>query len=355
MKPKNVELGFSEWFARFIRETGSGKRLLPSGKKIRKSTLIQYKFVYQLVREFEEKTGRVLRITLLSRGSVRLLNQEKRYWTNFYKRFSHFLYAEKQYMDYYCTGVFKIIKTFFNFLRAEKSFPVGEFHRKFIVPAERFTPITLTPAQLRFLILNENFEKGLSDTMRRTRDIFILGCTVGLRSHDLLNLKKKNIIKSISGMSMVLHTQKTGAEVKVPLPDYAIRIIDKYASRSRTYLLPRISGTNLNIQIKRLIELAGWTDPLPKIRHRRGVPVEIKTKAGKTYRFCDHITVHSMRRTAITTLLLMGVDETTVRRISGHAPGSREFYRYVALVQDYFDATIKAAHKKLLSDPEMPS
>jgi len=84
MKPKNVELGFSEWFARFIRETGSGKRLLPSGKKIRKSTLIQYKFVYQLVREFEEKTGRVLRITLLSRGSVRLLNQEKRYWTNFY-------------------------------------------------------------------------------------------------------------------------------------------------------------------------------------------------------------------------------------------------------------------------------
>mgnify|MGYP001175227331 FL=1 len=61
-----------------------------------------------------------------------------------------------------------------------------------------------------------------------------------------------------------------------------------------------------------------------------------------------------MRRTAITTLLLMDVDEATVRRISGHTPGSREFYRYVALVQDYFDASVKAAHRKLLEGPELP-
>ena len=39
-----------------------------------------------------------------------------------------------------------------------------------------------------------------------------------------------------------------------------------------------------------------------------------------------------MRRTAITTLLLIGVDEISVRRISGHAPGSKEFYKYVVMV-----------------------
>ena len=93
---------------------------------------------------------------------------------------------------------------------------------------------------------------------------------------------------------------------------------------------------------------AGWDYPLPKIRHRKGETVEIYNKLGKSYRFCDHITAHTMRRTAITTLLLLGVDEITVRRISGHSAGSKEFYRYVVVVQEYMNASIKMAHQRLL-------
>ena len=40
MKPKNIVLAFSDWFERFIRESASGKRLLPNGKKIRLGTLL---------------------------------------------------------------------------------------------------------------------------------------------------------------------------------------------------------------------------------------------------------------------------------------------------------------------------
>jgi len=59
-----------------------------------------------------------------------------------------------------------------------------------------------------------------------------------------------------------------------------------------------------------------------------------------------------MRRTAITTLLLLGVNENAVRKISGHAAGSKEFYRYVILVQDYLNAQVKNAHLKLISNEE---
>ena len=59
-----------------------------------------------------------------------------------------------------------------------------------------------------------------------------------------------------------------------------------------------------------------------------------------------------MRRTAITTLLLMGVDECSVRRISGHAPGSKEFYRYVVIIQDYLNASVKQAHYNLINGDE---
>ncbi|MBK9382677.1 MAG: site-specific integrase [Chitinophagaceae bacterium] len=98
-----------------------------------------------------------------------------------------------------------------------------------------------------------------------------------------------------------------------------------------------------------MIRRAGWDHPLPRIRHRQGCPVEIKTAAGQTYRFCDHITAHTMRRTTITTLLMLGVDESVVRRISGHAAGSKEFYRYVVVVQDYLNSKVKAAQQKLVS------
>ena len=79
--------------------------------------------------------------------------------------------------------------------------------------------------------------------------------------------------------------------------------------------------------------------------------MELKNKHGKGFRFCDHITAHTMRRTAITTLLLLGVEENMVRTISGHSPGSKEFYKYVALVQNYLNQQVIYAHDKLLNLP----
>ena len=51
----------------------------------------------------------------------------------------------------------------------------------------------------------------------------------------------------------------------------------------------RLSGTNLNLQIKALMRKAGWNYSQPKIRHRQGWPVVIKTKSGQSFRFSDHI------------------------------------------------------------------
>jgi integrase len=113
-----------------------------------------------------------------------------------------------------------------------------------------------------------------------------------------------------------------------------------------------LSSTNLNLQVKALIERAGWTYPLPKIRCRQGVPVEIKTRSAKCYRFCDHITTHTMRRTAITNLLMLGVPETMVRSISGHSAGSKEFYKYVAIVQDFMNDAVLNAYQQLVEPVE---
>lgn len=336
-------------FRKFISASASGRRLMPTGKKVRAGTLTQYRIVLKLLEDFEQTLNEPLRLQMVNRASLLMLRKEMNYWSRFFKNFSRFLYTNQDCYDQYAGSVFKIIKTFFNYLLIEKGLPIGEFHKKFRIPSETINPVILSPEQLKFLITDHEFETTLAPALKRVKDIFVVGCTVALRYQDLMRLQRSNLQDVNTGVSIVLHTQKTGAEVKIPLPDYVQAILKKYGKRTGRYLLPRLSGTNLNLGIKRLMEKAGWTYPLPKFRQRRGEPVEIKNPQGGTYRFSDHITAHTMRRTAITTLLLLGVEENAVRKISGHAPGSKEFYKYVVVVQHYLDTMVKSAHYKLLN------
>lgn len=123
-----------------------------------------------------------------------------------------------------------------------------------------------------------------------------------------------------------------------------------HRNRSRShYILPRISNGNLNKYVKELGERAGWTDTRIKTRTKRGMPcIVYKNKEKREhYKFYDHLSTHTMRRTAITTMLRFGMDEWNVRQISGHAPGSKEFFRYVKLSQESIDNQSNLVHQKL--------
>ncbi len=333
---------------KFIRASASGRRQMPSGKKLRKGTITQYEVVYRLLQEFQQPGGVPIRLLRKNRYTARDCQKERVYWNRLFKNFTGFLYREKNGYDQYVSSVLKVLRTFLRYLEQEKGFPALGIYRKLRVPSESLTPVVLSPEQLRFLIRDKNFLDALPEHLIRTRDIFVFACIAGLRFRDLMSLRRSNIQVTEEGVNLLVHTQKTGSLIRVPLPEWAVEIIKKYRRAAGVFVLPRISGTNLNLQIKELMRRAGWVYALPRIRNLRGEPVEIKKPGGKSWRFCDHITVHTCRRTAITTLLLLGVEENIVRRISGHAPGSREFYKYVGLVQDYLDRQVKEAHRRLV-------
>ena len=138
--------------------------------------------------------------------------------------------------------------------------------------------------------------------------------------------------------------------VRIPLPDYALQIIERNKRKAGKFILPRLSVTNFDIQVKKLIKKAGWSHTLIKTINRQGKVMEIKNANGTSWQFPQHITAHTMRRTAITTLLIMGVPELIVRKISGHAPGSKESYRYVSIAQEYLNNEVQTAYKKLVTD-----
>ena len=182
--------------------------------------------------------------------------------------------------------------------------------------------------------------------MNRTKNIFNLGCMVGLRFSDLMNLKKIDVEVRDENTYLNIVSIKTGVHSIIKLPIQAIDILNKIKINGK-YLLPRVSLFCFNRNLKKLGELAGWTHVVGKCRQRRGKDINCKTSKNSEYRFCDHLSSHAMRRTAITLLLTMGVPELLVRKFSGHSTNSKSFNRYVNLAQSYMDKETDSAFEKL--------
>ena len=345
---KILEFPLIPLFKEFTRSSEKGKRRTSSGKKISAGTIELYKFVQKLLVEYEQLFQTTIRFRPHYKNSVVHFKTEKKYWDKFFRNFFDYLYRDKKYYDQFAGTVFKTIRTFLNYVIVQKGLPIGQFYKNFRIPNDTPRPVVLSPTQLKVLITDEPFRSQLPRHLQRTLDIFIFGCTAGLRWSDLMRLKKKNLLNTPDGVLLEIHTQKTGTAVRIPIPDYLSSIITKYKTKNGIYLLPRLASSNMNLQVKEIIKLRGWSYPMPKYRHRQGKVVEIKNKEGNTFSFCDHITAHTMRRTAITTLLILGVPELMVRKISGHAQGSTEFYRYVSVAQEYLNQEVKNAYKKLV-------
>ena len=180
MTKTSPQLFLCIYFNQFVKASISGRRSTASGRRISKGTIVNYGFVQTLLQEYEEKNNLQLRIRLLHKASMRSLQREKKYWARFFHRFSDFLYNHKGFYDNYVSSVFKILKTFFNYLQTEKGYIVGNYHKSFRVPIVQATPVVLQPWQLQFLITNKEFEASLRPNLKRARDIFIFGCTVAL-------------------------------------------------------------------------------------------------------------------------------------------------------------------------------
>ena len=342
------EFNFFDLFALFVKHSRTGIRLQPNGKRISAGTLQNYIYTEKLLKKFCTRKEIVLRLRPMRKLNSRELLTEKNYWKKFYKRFTAYLYDECGYFDNYAGQNMKIIKTFLGYVHKELVPGMGEYHKLFYVRTEKIAIHPLLPEELNYLIYDKEFEKALTPRLQMVKDVFVFGCTVALRVSDLLGLRRSNLRVSAGQYYLAVRSRKTTTDTLIRLPDYAIAILQKY-KKQKVKLLPRFSSTNLNDYIKVLLEKAGLTQPVSKTRERRGIVTEIRKggEQGKIYRFCDIASTHTMRRTAITTMLSLGMPEQIVRKISGHAPGSKEFYRYVLWAQTYQDQETEKMFAKL--------
>ncbi|MFT3980439.1 MAG: tyrosine-type recombinase/integrase [Ferruginibacter sp.] len=334
-------------FDQFIKDSYKGKRLKADGSKIKPQTIANHEYVLRYLKEYETKNGSQIRIKIFKGTNQRLFASEKNYWRKFYEGFTNYLYKDKGCFDNYVGTVIKTIRIFFNWLNKDRGIATGDFHRNFYVCKEEVPIVTLMPEQLDFLINDSVFNNSLSKTLLKSKSIFIFGCTVALRVSDLFSLQFTDVSQTGSSYYLKVKTMKTGSIVRFKLPLYAVQIIEQFkqTARRRKTIFPPIPPSRFNNHVKEIAALAGWTEPIGKSRTKKGVDIECKRKQQENttgnnvaiYRFCDLVSSHTMRRTAITTMLMLGMKEHVVKQLSGHAGNSKSFYRYVNLVQPYVD------------------
>src|ERR1035437_7253845 len=160
---------------------------------MRDSSIIPYVYLRKLLFDFSVKKNFPLRIYAVNALKKRELSVQRKYWTKFYREFTDYLYDDLDCFDNYVGSCIKRLRAFFNYLIDEKDINVGAFHKKFYSHNEAIEIITLIPEQLNFLIYNKAFEESLPDHLKKTKDMFVFGCTVALRVSDILSLSKKNI------------------------------------------------------------------------------------------------------------------------------------------------------------------
>lgn len=339
-------LPLSSLFQKYMIETANGRRLQKNGKRISNSTISNYKAFLVNLKAFELSEGEQFMVNTNYKHSKRNFDAEKKRYKKFYLKFTDFLYA-KGCTDNYVGSLIKQVRSFFIDLNQNKGYNTGNFFKEFYVRKEDIPIVVLSMDQLKFLIDDKEFKSNLPDHLKVSKDIFVLGCTVGLRFSDLIGLRKKNLERVADRYYITTKSIKTNTYTRIKLPDYAIEIIMKYKWVSKT-LLPGISLNQFNKNLKAIGEMALWTHEVGKERSRRGVRKEIRSN-GKSFRFCDLMSSHMMRRTAITTLLIHGMPEPLVRKISGHAPGSKEFYKYVQYSETFLDNETDRVFSRMLS------
>lgn len=112
------------------------------------------------------------------------------------------------------------------------------------------------------------------------RDAFLFCCRTGLRYSDYRHLDKARWVAQGKKLWLVVSTQKTGAEVHLPM-----HLIGDYPH-------PRIGcNSDVNRQLKEILKAAKITKP---------------------------VTFHTARHTFATLMLNKGVDVTSVQRLLGH-------------------------------------
>jgi site-specific recombinase XerD len=292
---------FDHW-SRFIDHQKQIKRLADA-------TLRQYSATLKKFNEFEQHIKCRLTFTMID--------------NSFLDEFKRFMYNHEQSSNNTIGGKVKHLKSFLNWAYSNGLTNNAKF-KNFKKPTNDTTIVTLTKEQLDIIYY---LDLKAIPRLDRARDLFILGCSTGLRYSDYSSVKLANV----KGDFLVISTEKTDIQVRIPLNDYSRSIINKYPNG-----LPTLSNVNLNKYLKEVGIKAKFFEEHEVTTYRGG-------RKEKFFQpLYQLLTSHCARRTFATQSLARGMMMHDVMRVTGHKD-VRSFMRYVHIAEPRLQKEVSKA------------
>jgi integrase len=276
------------------------------------STLKTYKTTFNYLKSFEAKQRTTLEFTSIDAA--------------FKDAFTRYLF-ETVGLTNNSVGKTMVILRSFMLWAKERGYTTHTIDRKLLrreFETEAAT-IALTDDELQRLEMLE-----LSDMphLDAARDLFVIGCTTGLRFSDIAALRAEHRHDGF----LRIRTQKTKDPLALPITPRLQAVLAKYP----TCEFPVLSHQKMNAYLKELGRLAHLDTPTEIVRYKGG------ERLAKTVPKYEVLTTHTARRTFITLSLQKGVQAEVVMRVSGHKD-MKSFRKYIKYANEYVkDEMMKA-------------
>jgi integrase len=282
-KVKTISNNFLAVYDLFIENKKNDK----SDSANSKSTINRYSYLKKLLEEFQNDTRTSLHFNRIN--------------DKFYNSFLDYFINIRTHSANTLRRNVGLLKTFLNWA-VDNGFTYKTEFRKFKSPKPQITDeIALTFEQVK-----ELYEKDLSSKpkLERVRDVFVLGCSTGLRISNYSKIKKSDII---NGFIHVNDQKNKDKQLRIPLNVFSSEILEKY-----DYKLPIISTQKFNEYIKDVFEELEYTHTVKKTM-RIGKEI-IETDIP----FHDRISSHTARRSFITIMKNKKIPDKVIMGFTGH-------------------------------------
>lgn len=244
--------------------------------------------------------------------------------TSFYQRFVAYLTSDKGMAKNTVGKYIRALKTFLNAAQDDGGVTMpGYSSRKFKAPKEDDNAKAYLTA--RELDEMSNLDLTASPRLERVRDLFIVGAWTGLRFSDWGSVRPEHI----TGDTIRLHTEKTGAAVSIPVNPRVRFVLNKYGGT-----LPRlIKNQKMNAYLREVAALVpSLQEPFTVSTTVAGVRRYVKkTKA-------EVMTTHTARRSFATNAYRGDgykgpIPTRSIMAITGHTK-EQSFRVYIRLNSD---------------------
>jgi site-specific recombinase XerD len=331
---------FLESFQMFIDSSKSGDRTTKKGKKIANWTIKKYKVAQNLLKKFSKETSYPLTWDNINEG--------------FYVKFTNYCWYTLNHYDSNVGTTIGTICAFLNWCVKNQIITNKIYTERWIVWKEDETDaLVLYPDEMKLLYKMAIEKKKLT----KARDNYIVGCLTCLRAENLLKLEESDL-NIVGGAWYINPVQaKVDKALWIKLHSIAIEIIEKYRGQNET-ILPSMAYRTYNTNLKEVAKLFkkhiselenkelvtnNWEKPFTRIRYKQGKAIKVEVDIWKMF------TPHTQRSTGITNLLMMGMREFEVKKISGHAKNSSAFGKYVRIAQRFIDSKSDEAWDKIFT------